>query len=219
MNSFLTLARDYIERMSNPAYGLVVNEDYSQRFGSLLNSENFKGLMMHEVRQLQEVDELTPHGWSWLLAWATSNNIGLNNDLLFHLFLDSTNVFMKSMVILAATSDLERRGEYKQKYEHHQTSADVFLSRIVDYATGERWTSNEEFIPGKFNLAEVTLVALLQADTNASLKAAGALLRRDWQGHSALANYFETLTNNLDAETRQVWINTLYRPDNEAREP
>ena len=50
MNEILTLASDFVERMSNPAYGVRVNEDYSyglQRFCLQTSSEVSWGMRSH----------------------------------------------------------------------------------------------------------------------------------------------------------------------------
>jgi hypothetical protein len=36
MRSLLALARDYIERIANPVFGITMNEDYTGKFGTLL---------------------------------------------------------------------------------------------------------------------------------------------------------------------------------------
>jgi len=59
MSEVLTLASDFIERMSNPAYGILVNEDYSTRLGTLLSSDRFDGLLRREVEQLNDPESLT----------------------------------------------------------------------------------------------------------------------------------------------------------------
>src|SRR4026208_239719 len=107
MSDVLALSSDFIERMSNPAYGVSVNEDYSIRFGKMLTSDGFDDMLQHEARRLRNVDTLSSHGWLWLLDWAKSRNISLDDELLLDLTERWSSVFMQVSVIDLATQNAE----------------------------------------------------------------------------------------------------------------
>lgn len=70
MSAVFPLASEFIDRMANPAHGIRVNEEYSLRFAKLLSSEEFALLLRREASRLKDPDDLTAHGWLWLLGWA-----------------------------------------------------------------------------------------------------------------------------------------------------
>lgn len=86
MSGLLTLARDYIERMANPVYGLVTNEDYSLRFAHLLGSEGFEDTFREEIRSVRDTEALTSNGWLWLIEWARSRRVDVQEELLSELY-------------------------------------------------------------------------------------------------------------------------------------
>ena len=67
MTPLLTLARDYLERMSNPALGVAMNESYALKFGALLLEDKLQWQLADEIKQLRDPQTLTSHGWLWLL--------------------------------------------------------------------------------------------------------------------------------------------------------
>jgi hypothetical protein len=107
MSEILTLASDFIERMTNPAYGTAVNEEYSLRFAELLWRERLYGVLADEAKQLTDSNTFGSHGWLWLLNWARAHEIDLNERLLLELADRWSNVFMQTLIIDVATRGTE----------------------------------------------------------------------------------------------------------------
>lgn len=228
MSEILTLARDYIEHMANPVYGLSVNEDYSIRFAVLLRSDEFEGRLRQEIRELTTEDTLTSYGWIWLLSWARSRRIDLPENLLVDLFGEWSSVFVRSSVLDIGTQNAD--------YTHGQWKGssigefpNQFIRRIMLQATEspeapqvpisrkglERAEVLREPEP-VMSLAESTLIALLQLGTPLTLDAATVFLRDEWKGHDQLVRFFWAICDSLDPETRELWIERLDPPRNDA---
>jgi|KBSMisStaDraftv2_1062788.scaffolds.fasta_scaffold126384_2 hypothetical protein len=111
MSGLLALASDFIERMTNPVYGVHVNEDYGLRFAALMETDNFRAVLSKEVSELKSTDALTSHGWIWLLSWALSQSLDLDQHLLLNLARRWSNPFMQIPVIDLATIQAERMEE------------------------------------------------------------------------------------------------------------
>lgn len=210
MSRVLALASDFIERMSNPAYGIRVNEDYALRFAALLSSDGFDGLMREEVTQLQDPETLSAHGWLWLLNWARSKEMSLNGELLLQLTTKFTNVFMQVAVIDLATrrADWARRETIPplEKFDH------PWLSNLLHGCTYVPAEDEMEVGYVDTRRAETILTALMQVGSDIALDAASALLNHDWIGRSSLQRFFWSLCDELDDETRAHWISRLHPP-------
>jgi len=216
MEQILTLASDFIEHMSNPAYGLRVNEDYSLRFAALLSSEEFPGLLGREVTRLEDPSTLSPHGWLWLLGWARSEGIPLKDSLLLHLTETWSSVFMQVAAIDLATRHVEwkRRDSVDplQKFRH------PFLRKLMTrctYADDEESRVHKHVQTAR---AESLLVALMQVGTDITLDAASALLNHPWTGRPFLVDFFWSLCSELDEETREIWVSRLRPPKRQSHE-
>jgi hypothetical protein len=189
--------------MSNPAYGIRVNEEYALRFSELLSSEGFNALLQHEAERSFDVDDLTPHGWLWFLGWARSHDVNVNEDLLLHLTERWSNVFMQVLAIDVATQQAEGGSRSAitplSEFEH------PFLRRLLQHSVElpEIESGGYEDIPT--TRAENTLVALLQIGRDITIEAARSLLHHSWRGQSKLRNYYMALRENLDAETQEIW--------------
>lgn len=103
MSEVLTLASDFIDKMSNPSYGIHVNEDYSLRFAKLIENNEFVGPLVTEIRRLRDVNTFSPYGWLWILNWARSKRINLNSTLLLDLTEKWSSISMQALVIEVAT--------------------------------------------------------------------------------------------------------------------
>jgi hypothetical protein len=213
MSQVLMLASEFIEHMSNPAYGILENEDYAMRFSSLLASEGFEDMLSKEVLKLKDPESLSPHGWFWLLNWARSKNIRLDDKLLLDLSESLSSVFMQVVIIDVATrrwSDWHPREEVTplEKFDHS------WLNMLIRKSTKIR---REEFIEPPYKelpeidtrRSEIVLVALMQVGSAITIDAARTLLNHEWEGQRQLVEFFWSLCNELDEETRREWISHL----------
>ena len=220
MSDVLALSSDFIERMSNPAYGVSVNEDYSIRFGKMLTSDGFDDMLQHEARRLRNVDTLSSHGWLWLLDWAKSRNISLDDELLLDLTERWSSVFMQVSVIDLATQNAEwTRRQSVATVEGFQNR---WLSKLMQRSTTlpseelSQADSLRQALPSSeyisTNRAENVLIALLQVGRDITVDAAATLLRHDWAGHTKLVRFFWSCYDGLDNETQLVWKSRLQPP-------
>jgi hypothetical protein len=212
MSDLLTLARDYIDRMANPVYGIATNEDYAIRFAKLFESEGFEAQIRAEIRTLRSRDALTSYGWLWLIGWAKSRRIDLNEELLVELFEQWSGVFVRSAIIDLATQSAEYESQGRRKRSLLEFP-NRFLAQIMRLATeGEEEDRPLDEQRRSTGRAESVLIALLQVDKPITLDAASALLQYEWWGREQLLEYFWALSDTLDAETRSVWIERLEPP-------
>jgi hypothetical protein len=214
MSNLLSLARDYIDRMSNPSYGFATNEDYSLRFAQLLGAEEFEASLHKEISGLRDKEALTSNGWLWLIRWARSRQIEMQEDLLVELFEEWSSVPARCAIVDLATyrSELQKPdltlGDFPLG-----NFPDQFLNRIMQGATETRKGQRDDRSrpePERLTArVEDVLVVFLQVGSPLTLAAASALLRHRWQGHEQLTEYLRVLASTLDAETRDVWSKQL----------
>lgn len=210
MSHILPLASDFIERMSNPSYGIRVNEDYSIRLGTLLSSEGFEHELLREIEQLRDPEALTPHGWLWLLSWTRAKGASLDGKLLLHLAESFSSVFMQAAVI-----DLATLGFDGQSSDSTATIAEFshpWLSMLLSNCTDAHGDDDKERRQADTRRAETVLIALMQVNREITLDAASTLLNHSWAGQPLLVQFFWSLCNELDDETQEVWISRLRPP-------
>ncbi len=222
MSGILALASDFIERMTNPAYGVHVNEDYGLRFATLMEAENFRGMLHAEVAELESADALTSHGWIWLLSWARSHSIQLDERLLLDLARRWSNPFMQIPVIDLATIDAERMEDFDDPTMRGPSIEAVnhsFLRHLLKDVITVPDVEHVEHVPlerpveesresrerSRLPYAENTLVALLQVNRRVTWEAATALLNHRWSAQKELLAFYYQLREGLDEETASVW--------------
>jgi len=214
MSTVLSLARDFIERLSNPVYGQAVNEDYGMRLAALLRDEEFARQLNEEVAQLDDPSAFTSFGWLWLMGWARSKNLTLPASLLITLFDQSSSVFVRSAILDLAVdaepveaTNIQDVREFPDRFLATVMAAAVERDGAQGFAPGERRGELErlERLPAT-TAAEATLVSLLQIAKPKTLSAASVLLRHKWKGEAELNVFFWTLANALDDETRREWL-------------
>lgn len=215
MSSLLELAADFLDRMTNPAFGADANEEYTLRFSALLSGDAGERLRS-EAAQLQSADALTPHAWAWLLRWAKSNQVPLGGPLLVDLCERWESAAFKAIVIDAGTGRRAARGRNVGVADF----PDPWLRTVLVRAT--RPTSTEDTHDHDSPLrvssrhsrhAQSLLMALLLVETDVTLDAASSLLREDWHGRNDLLRYFWGRADALDPETREVWRERLDPPE------
>jgi hypothetical protein len=213
MSGLLILARDYIERMTNPLYGFSTNEDYSLRFAHLLRMEGFENSLRKEIEELRDSQALTSNGWLWLIGWARSGRIHLREDLLLELFEEWSSVVGRCAIVDLATYLSEMEPEADVTLRDFPNS---FLAKILRGVTETREGHARGIDRHRPDLeqltirAEDTLIVFLQIGTPLTLAAASALLRYQWTGHEQLLEFLRVLVEPLDPETRSVWSARLH---------
>ncbi len=223
MSALLTVASDFIERMSNPAYGLLVNEDHAIRFAELLDSEGsrFEQTLKREAKSLTRTDDLTAHGWMWLLGWARSRRLALDNSLLLEITDKWWSVPVQRWPSRSTqTARWRRRTRVPSIYEFEHPFLRELLVRAVRpqreefdaRIEGEQFEDSPHILEIRTDRAESTLVALIDVESAITLDAAAALLNHEWEGQHDLLDFYEHLQGGLDPETHKEWSKRLRRP-------
>jgi hypothetical protein len=221
MSDILFLARDFIERMVNPAYGIAVNEEHALQFAVLLQREGFEERFIRELREVKEREALTSYGWLWLIGWAKSKQIELPTELLVDLFDEWSDVFIKTNVVDLATQNtsFELASRFYPMFEF----PNEFLQRIMVSATRveleqvpnfEQFAdTREEFIRAEpiptMGRSEALLVSLLQVGRPITLGAASSFLQFGWKGQRHMVNFFWLLYDRLDGESQSAWSENI----------
>lgn len=107
MSGILRLANEFIERMMNPAYGQVINDEYSMMLGDLLADGEDVERLLSEAHRLSRVDELSAYTWTWLLTLP-----GTENQLSKELLLELGQQF-QAPAFRVAVIDCALRGSYR----------------------------------------------------------------------------------------------------------
>lgn len=211
MSQVLALASDFIERMINPAYGIRVNEEYSLRFAELLSTEGFEDLLRSEVAQLKSPETLSQHGWLWVLGWARSKKISIDETLLLQLTESWSSIFMQVAAIDLATR--EAKWVPREPITSIQEFGHPWLSKLMLNCTkaSDGKNMDQEYIDTR--CAEMTLVALMQVGSDIALDAASSLLNHKWAGQAQLVKLFWSLCDRLDDETQELWVSRLHPPE------
>jgi len=194
MSSLLRLAAETLDRMTNPAFGVGVNEAYGQRLARMWDEE-FQTRLRQEAAVLRDPDELTPHGWMWLLEWAPRLRLELHSGLLLELCERWHVASMQAAVIAHVVrtrdpwewlADLVRRATT----DEHDPEADARHTRH----------------------AESLLVALLQVGEPPTLSAAGQLLATPSSHQDRLVDFYTGWLDSLEPEVRGTWEQVVPRP-------
>lgn len=220
MSTFLTIASDFIDRMSNPAYGVLVNEEYALRFAELLAEEGeLQHTLRREAERLTNVHTLTAHGWVWFLGWAQSEGVRLSDNLLLEITERWTNVLIQSLAIETAVQDVEWERaantallvEFPNDFLRHLMIRAVEPPRrIPKEGMGPDALRHPDHI--RTDRAEAVFVALLDVELDITLDAASALLNHRWEGQEELLQHYRHLASGVDPETRQQWEERLRPP-------
>jgi hypothetical protein len=210
MSPLFYLASDFIERMSNPRYGTRENEEYALKFAAFLRNKGFEDILGVEAGRISDVNTLTPYGWLWLLGWARSENVHMNEKLLLELMEQWQSRFTMALIIEVATQQVQWAGSGIST-DMYQFDNPWLLNLMIKCVSTPGNNDREPEGTPDTNFAQSVLIALMQAGSAISLDAASALLNHEWEGQQRLLQYFEAQLSLLDEETRQEW-NTRLRP-------
>jgi hypothetical protein len=219
MSNILALAEDFLERMSNPAYGIGVNEEYAMKFARLLEDEQFEGQLNQQISDVNDADALTSHAWLWVIGWAKSQGVVVQEHVLIELFERWSNVAVKASIIDLVMDGLEERQVPDPEVALSEFPVRFFAGvmrnavEIPERPSLEWRRENEPFdYPPEMEepqpslaRAEGLLVALLQVGVPMTLAAASVLLRHGWRGQKQLGEFYESLLARLEPDTREEW--------------
>jgi hypothetical protein len=219
MNHYFTLATDFIDRMANPAFGIQTNEQYALKFAQLLSSEGFTQDLSNQMSRLEkrDIDQLSSHGWLWVLNWSKGNEVKLDDELLHSLMQKFRSVFVQAMIIETATlseSDQDlgrtrRESDGGWLYEEIRRSVEINLESSDTFQDEDFRERANRITEGAVLRSERLLIGLLQVGSQRTLSAATQLLKYPWQGQSKLHLIFYTVWSEQDEQTRSAWLAAL----------
>lgn len=218
MNAFFTIAADFIDRMANPAHGVLVNQDYSIKFAELLDAEedSLRSNLHREAKILDDAGVLTANGWLWFLTWARSESIPLRKDLLLRITQKWSSVFIQTLAIEIALENAEW-SDKRASQSLFQFQNSFLRKLLIDAVKIEepekgvdidhpRTPHRDE---PRMNRVQSVLVSLLQIDSPITDSAAAALLRHEWRGQKQLLEFYESLMSGFDPDMREEWEERL----------
>lgn len=212
MTSLLLLAQEALERATNPAYGVTVNDEYAARLAAVLGPEDIERFAS-EVALLDDAAALTPYGWTWVLEFALGRGITLDRALLADLCQRWDEPALKALAIETALNPaLDDRSV---------SDNEEWLEEVIERAaplgdTSEndvaRSLAEEPAPPDAVDIssAEALLTAFLIVGTRPALSAAQRLLDRSWSGAGQLAAFVADRLDDSDPLASVPW--TVLRP-------
>jgi hypothetical protein len=218
MSSLLALASEFLDRMSNPAFGVQVNEDYATRFATLID-ESDEERLAGEIAQLRSASELTANGWSWLLGWVRAHpEVRVRGATLLDVCEHWESATFKADVIeTAIVAPLDFEEERPGVVEGVPNPwLQELVSRAVLFSETSQSDEHDEGEPGEDVGPRLSsrhiyslLLALLQVGDDQTLQAATALLGHRWAGQESLREFVTSWLQGLDPQTRAMWSTRL----------
>ena len=217
MNTFFTIAADFIDRMANPAHGVLVNQDYSLQFAELLSAEedSIDPTLRREAKRLADADVLSANGWLWFLTWARSESIALREDLLLNITQKWSSVFIQTLAIEIALENAEWSN--RRNVQSLSEFGNPFLRKLLmnavriqepegrdhpDHPDHPRFHRRDYL---RTSRAQSVLTSLLEIDSSITDAAAASLLQHEWPGQKQLLEFYESLVSGFDPDTREEW--------------
>lgn len=212
MTSLLVLARDVLDRLGNPSFGVVENDEQAHLLASILASDDLERFA-NEVERLDDVAALTPYGWVWVLQFALGQDISLGDRVLTELCRGWDEPAFKALVIEVAISPGSEGETLSERARN-------WLEELVDLVTAvygaEPSSDPAESDDGEepsssvaesvdVEEAEALLVALLIVGSEETRRTARRLANRDWPGATALAEFVGSHLDDTDPLTRLAW--------------
>jgi hypothetical protein len=180
----LVLVADFIERLANPTYGRVLNEQYSQRFADAVgDDEEFVGRLADRTLRASDVPTFTTAAWLWFLAWRRPHSTAPPAaDFLDALFEDPdplVRVRVIQEVTWHPTTVEAMAGVSAQDVPLSDLPVPWLPTRLFGIVHNDR----------EFAVAEAQDIALslVQLGDDVSLRTLGAFLRVQWRGQDAVA--------------------------------
>lgn len=215
MSSLLQIAAEFIDRMTNPVYGAQINDEYAQRFAALLD-DDFEQSLRREVKTLDSTSALTPHGWTWLLDWARTNDTSIDDQVLLRLCEEWESTAFKAAAIESAVGGREVQADIVGGVGEFP---DLWLRQLLSNAIAspagydrDSFVDRPVTFPRHSRHVQSLLLALLLVDEDITIQAAAVLLHEPWRGHDALLEYFWSRFDALDEETQSIWARRLEPP-------
>jgi hypothetical protein len=208
MMSLLVLTQEALERATNPAYGVAVNDEHAARLAAVLGPEDVERFAF-EVALLDDPTAMASYSWAWVLEFAIGHGVVLDRGLLTELCQRWDEPALKALVIETALGG--------EDADRSRPSDEGWLEEVIALAAPRSDTSENDVEPSFADdaalppavdtaSAEALLTALLVVRTDATLNAARQLLNRSWAGADQLAAFLNDRLEDSDPLAREPWI-------------
>lgn len=212
MNSLMGMVADFLDRLSDPAFGRAENETYNLRLGLLLdNDARLSEQLANADLSPDDVPALSLAAWMWYLRWrALSGGRAPGDAFLTSLYDSTTEPIVRLRVVEAVVT--HARGyrdvtiDYPRQPQGLSTLPDNWLrARLYSILIGESEPEADEAEATPQEQAWELSAYLLQLGDDLSITTLGALLAEPWSGRRFLATrILEVLSRpGLDAEIVQ----------------
>ena len=190
---------DFLDHMSDPAFGRQTNEAYNLRLGILLdNDQGLSEQLANADLHPDDVPSLSLASWLWYLRWRTLQGGRMPDDAFLSELYDSTDeAIVRIRVVDTVVTDsrgdqalIERMSERRGLSE----LPDNWLRhRMESIVGGDEPRARRETDETPADRAWELSTYLLQLGDDFSLMALRALLAEQWSGRSYLTTQIEEI--------------------------
>lgn len=212
MNSLMGMVADFLDRLSDPAFGRPENETYNLRLGLLLdNDERLSEQLANADLSPDDVPALSLAAWMWYLRWRALSGGQVPGDAFLSSLYDSTTEPIVRLRVVEAVVT-HARGyrdaviDDTRRPRGLSSLPDNWLrARIYSIFIGESEPEAGEADATPEEQAWELSAYLLQLGDDLSITTLGALLAEPWSGQRFLvARIREVLSRpGLDSESVQ----------------
>jgi hypothetical protein len=197
MNALIGMIADFLDRLSDPAFGRQTNEAYNLRLGILLdNDEGLSAQLANAELSPDDVPALSLSSWLWYLRWRTLRGGRVPGDAFLSTLYDVTDepIVRLRIVETVVTNSRDVHGAADEVPERRGLSGlpDNWLSHRMYTIVSERETESEEGASPEEQAWELSAY-LLQLGDDFSLTALRALLAQRWSGRQYLIRQIQEI--------------------------
>jgi hypothetical protein len=242
VNGLLAIAAGFLERMTNPQYGLEVNEEYSFRLHEALEQDpEFARSFATLALDPDDVETLPVCAWPWYLEWRENNGAPPAADFLDALFEYTDEPAVRLSVVRSAVfRDYPVSTPDREESTRPASSGDEFHADEQPDEPGTRAAEQRRDRPrpvespwlrartarltdaGERGRADASEIAtyLLQIGDPESIESLQTLMGQSWPGRENFVTAIQRhiADANLDTESAAAWRQQLgiATPDEQA---
>jgi hypothetical protein len=208
MNALIGMIADFLDHLSDPAFGRQTNEIYNLRLGILLdNDESLSEQLANADLGPADVPSLSLASWLWYLRWRTLHGGRLPDDAFLNELYDSTTepIVRLRVVDTVVTHSRGDQVAIDRVQEPRGLSGlpDDWLRHRMESIVSEGETESEEGAAPAEKAWELSAY-LLQLGDDFSLTALRALLTERWSGRPYLVTQVEAILTRPGLEPQTV---------------
>lgn len=216
MKGVIGLGADFFERLTDPVYGVEVNEAYAARLTDLTRRDErmWTQLLANDLAP-SDVDLLPAQTWLWYLDWLGDNGGLPPDDFVTALYEDVGDPVFRLRIVEAVI----RHPEVATQLTERRLPGDGGLAglpsswvrmRLLGLVRGSQADQEFEDREEQFHEAFELATSLLQIGSQPALAVLGALLSHRWPGRGWLADQVDHLLSaTLEGEDLNNWRRRL----------